>query len=108
MALTEEQRHDLDLGRIEAGLQALIDRPLFEQAIDEQLQRIDQGILRLLEDAGLGSDQVDTLFFTGGSSSVPALRQHVARLLPQARLVEGNRFGSIGTGLAIEAWKRYG
>ena len=39
---------------------------------------------------------------------VPALRQWIANLLPNARHVEGNVFGSIGSGLAIEAKKRYG
>lgn len=48
------------------------------------------------------------MFFTGGSSSIPALRQSVAAMLPNARHVEGNNFGSIGNGLAIEAQKRYG
>ena len=62
----------------------------------------------MLADAGVSADQVDTLFFTGGSSGVPALRQSVAAMLPNARSVEGNTFGSIGSGLAIEAKKRYG
>ncbi|WP_230370943.1 hypothetical protein [Paludibacterium denitrificans] len=48
------------------------------------------------------------MFFTGGSSGVPALRQSIRALLPQARHVEGNLFGSIGSGPAIEARKRYG
>ena len=41
-------------------------------------------------------------------SGVPALRQSVAAMLPNACSVEGNTFGSIGSGLAIEAKKRYG
>jgi len=48
------------------------------------------------------------VFFTGGSSGIPALRNSVSAMLPQARHVEGNIFGSIGSGLAIEAMKRYG
>ncbi|MCF5364563.1 heat-shock protein, partial [Pseudomonas syringae] len=47
-------------------------------------------------------------FFTGGSSGIPALRNSVSDMLPNARHVEGNIFGSIGSGLAIEAKKRYG
>ena len=52
--------------------------------------------------------EVDTVFFTGGSSGIPALRNSVSAMLPNARHVEGNIFGSIGSGLAIEAKKRYG
>ena len=62
----------------------------------------------LLSSEGGGVEQVDTVFFTGGSSGIPALRQSVAAMLPNANHVEGNIFGSIGSGLAIEAKKRYG
>ncbi|MBN0538166.1 heat-shock protein, partial [Pseudomonas aeruginosa] len=58
--------------------------------------------------AGVDPDRVDTVFFTGGSSGIPALRRSVSAMLPNARHVEGNLFGSIGSGLAIEAKKRYG
>lgn len=108
IALTEEQRRHIDFSRIEAGLSAELTRALFEAAIAQQLERINAGIGQLLNDAGVTAEQVDTLFFTGGSSGIPALRQSAARLLPNARQVEGNRFGGIGSGLAIEAHKRYG
>ncbi|MBV2132637.1 Hsp70 family protein [Pseudomonas sp. MAP12] len=108
IALTEEQRRHIDFGRIEAGLSVELTRALFEAAIAQQLERINAGIGQLLSDAGVTAEQVDTLFFTGGSSGIPALRQSAARLLPNARQVEGNRFGGIGSGLAIEAHKRYG
>jgi hypothetical chaperone protein len=48
------------------------------------------------------------VFFTGGSSGIPLLRQRIAALLPEARSVEGDLFGSIGAGLAVEAMRRYG
>ncbi|MNF22353.1 Chaperone protein DnaK [compost metagenome] len=108
IALTGQDSRHIDFGRIEAGLCADLTRALFEDAIAAQLERINASIGQLLADAGVGAAQVDTLFFTGGSSGIPALRQSVASLLPNARQVEGNRFGGIGSGLAIEAHKRYG
>ena len=108
IALSEEDCRHIDLSRIEPELQAELSRHLFEDAIEPLLQRIHQSIGDLLNSAGVRADQVDTLFFTGGSSGVPALRHSVAALLPNARVVEGNAFGSIGSGLAIEAWRRYG
>lgn len=108
IALTEQDSHRIDLARIEDDLQVLLDRPLFDQAIDGLLQRIRAGVDELLNRAGVGHGEVDTIFFTGGSSSVPALRRSVAALLPNARVTEGNSFGSIGSGLAIEAARRYG
>jgi len=108
IALSEQDARPIDLSRVEPGLVAELTRPLFENAIDPLLERIRASLTQLLSDAGISADQVDTLFFTGGSSGVPALRQSVAAMLPNARSVEGNTFGSIGSGLAIEAKKRYG
>ncbi|TBU78999.1 Hsp70 family protein [Phytopseudomonas daroniae] len=108
IALTEHLQHPIDLQRIEAGLVAELTRELFEGSIAPLLERVRASVTGLLADAGVGLEQVDTVFFTGGSSGVPALRQSVAALLPNARHVEGNTFGSIGSGLAIEAKKRYG
>jgi len=106
--LTEAQRHVIDFARIEPQLQAELRRDDFDTAIEPLLERIGRSIDELLLAAGLARDEVDTVFFTGGSSAVPALRRCVASRLPEARQVEGNRFGSIGSGLAIEAHKRYG
>jgi hypothetical chaperone protein len=85
-----------------------LSRALFESAIDALLTRVRNSVSKLLNDAGVSVDQVDTVFFTGGSSGIPALRNSVSAMLPNARHVEGNIFGSIGSGLAIEAKKRYG
>ncbi|MBB1607462.1 MULTISPECIES: Hsp70 family protein [unclassified Pseudomonas] len=106
--LSDSQRRDIDLARIEPGLVAELTRELFEGAIEPQLERVRAGIGKLLGDADIDPDKVDTVFFTGGSSGVPALRQSVAAMLPNARHVDGDRFGGIGSGLAIEAKKRYG
>ncbi|SFA81588.1 Hsp70 family protein [Azotobacter beijerinckii] len=108
IALGDSERYRIDLARIEAELTAELDRALFERAIDPLLERVRASLESLLAGAGVAREQIDTLFFTGGSSGVPALRESVAALLPGARLVEGDRFGSIGSGLAIEARRRYG
>lgn len=106
--LTEALERPIDLGRVEPGLVAPLDRAGFEEAVGPLLERIRASVTGMLAQAGVALEQVDTLFFTGGSSGIPALRRCVADLLPNARHVEGNAFGSIGSGLAIEARKRYG
>ncbi|MFS2123437.1 Hsp70 family protein [Pseudomonas sp. Pseusp97] len=106
--LSDTQRRDIDLARIEPGLVAELSRELFESAIGPLLERVRGSITELLNSADVDPARVDTVFFTGGSSGVPALRQSVAAMLPNARHVDGDRFGGIGNGLAIEAMKRYG
>ncbi|MFJ3054238.1 Hsp70 family protein [Pseudomonas nitroreducens] len=106
--LSDTERRDIDLMRIEPGLVAELSRGLFEGAIAPLLERVRGSITNLLNSADVDPARVDTVFFTGGSSGVPALRQSVAAMLPNARHVDGDRFGGIGNGLAIEAMKRYG
>ncbi|KTB76637.1 Hsp70 family protein [Pseudomonas syringae] len=106
--LTHAEHRHLPMDRVEPGLSVELSRAMFEAAIDAQLERVRNSVTNLLNDAGVSVEQVNTVFFTGGSSGIPALRNSVAAMLPNARHVEGNIFGSIGSGLAIEAKKRYG
>ncbi|KOP53392.1 Hsp70 family protein [Pseudomonas tremae] len=106
--LTHAEHRHLPMDRVEPGLSVELSRAMFESAIDAQLERVRNSVTNLLNDAGVGVEQVNTVFFTGGSSGIPALRNSVSAMLPNARHVEGNIFGSIGSGLAIEAKKRYG
>jgi hypothetical chaperone protein len=106
--LTHADQLSLDLSHIEKDLSAELTRPLFEDAIAQLLERIQASVNQLLASAGVAHEQINTVFYTGGSSGIPALRQSIDHLLPQARKAEGDQFGSIGSGLAIEAFKRYG
>jgi hypothetical chaperone protein len=58
--------------------------------------------------AGIGADAVDGLFLTGGSTRLAHVRQAITAALPHARVIEGDTFGSVGLGLAIEAGRRFG
>jgi hypothetical chaperone protein len=98
----------MDLSRIGASKEVLLQRAIFDQAITGLVGRIGETVNKLLREAGVSAEQVDTVFFTGGSSGVPVLRQSVGELLPNALRVEGDLFGSIGAGLAIDAARKFG
>ncbi|MFJ4290489.1 Hsp70 family protein [Cupriavidus sp. NPDC089707] len=108
IALSDAASTELDLHRLEQGLTLTITRDEFDASIDKLVARTEKTVRQLLVDAGVDGSGVDTIFFTGGSSSVPLLRQRLAALLPQARCVEGDRFGSIGSGLALDAVRKFG
>lgn len=106
--LSDAPRASVDLDWLEAGLRAQPDR---EELIDSSrllTARIIETIAACLRQAGLAPDAVDALFLTGGTTQIPHVRAAVAQALPQARLVEGDTFGSVGVGLTIEAGRRYG
>jgi hypothetical chaperone protein len=71
-------------------------------------ENIASRIGRLLQLASLGADDIDALFLTGGSTRLAHLRSAIAAALPQAKVIEGDTFGSVGIGLAIEAGRRFG
>jgi len=106
IALAAEPQVRLGLERIEPELARIVTRADLDAAIGHLVDRIGRTISGLLETAGVAAQAVDTVFFTGGSSSVPLLRRRVAALLPAARAVQGDTFGSIGTGLALDAARR--
>jgi hypothetical chaperone protein len=108
IALSQAESVVLDLERIASCPPLTITRAGFDDAIAHLMGSVESTITALLRDAGIDASAVDTVFFTGGSSGVGSLRERVARLAPDARQVEGDLFGSIGTGLAIDALRRFG
>lgn len=62
----------------------------------------------VLAQAGLRAGDIGTVFMTGGSSGLPILRAAVERELPGVPIATGDMLGSVGTGLALEAQRRFG
>ncbi len=108
IALSETDTTTIELGRIEPGQTFLLNRADFDSAIGHLVTGIETTVQNLLRDAGVHTTDIDTVFFTGGSSSVPLLRERISALLPDARRVEGDLFGSIGAGLALDAKRKFG
>ena len=108
IGLSDQDQVRLDLDRLAPPETLLVERATFEAAIGQLLDAIDATVLRLLADAGVQPGAVDTVFFTGGSSGVGLLRARIGALLPEARKVEGDLFGSIGAGLALDALRKFG
>lgn len=70
--------------------------------------RIGDRIQACLVEAGTPAERIDALFLTGGSTLLPSVRAAIRAAVPEARVVEGNIFGSVGLGLTVEAGRRYG
>jgi len=99
---------ELDLDRLSPPERIEVGRAVFETAIAGLVDQVGATVQRLLDEAGVAAERVDTVFFTGGSSGVASLRERIAAIVPQARRVEGDLFGSIGSGLAIDAARKFG
>lgn len=108
IALSDADVTQLDLDRLSPRQTLEIQRTEFEAAIGGMVGSIESTVADLLRDAGIPAAAIDTVFFTGGSSGVRLLRERIAAVVPQARQVEGDRFGSIGAGLALDAQRKFG
>jgi hypothetical chaperone protein len=89
----------MSLAFVDDGLAAMADRADFERAIEARTDRLYATASDCIKAAGLGAAAVDTIFLTGGSSRVPAVRTAIARAAPSARLAAGSDFLSVALGL---------
>ncbi len=108
IALSDEASARLDLSWIESGLGVDIDRRGLAGHTLSLAERIAARVATCLAQAGLTAAAIDAVFLTGGSTRLAHVRDAITAAVPAARIVEGDTFGSVGTGLAIEAGRRYG
>lgn len=103
IALSDDERTVLNLPYVDRNLRVELSRPLFERATRRETAKIVTSMGECLRQAGVGPEAIATLFLTGGTSAIPAVRAACQAVVPKARVVEGDRFGSVGVGLAIYA-----
>ena len=93
----------IDLSLTEARLHATLTEAEAVQAIDADIDRIVDAARITVAQAGLRPAQIDALYFTGGSTGLRLLASRIAQAFPAAKVVRGDRFASVATGLALHA-----
>jgi len=108
VALSASDAADIPLNFIEAGLHAPAKRGRFEDVIADNTQRLNRAAASCIASARLKPGDIQTIFFTGGSSLIPAVRGAISRAAPDARAATGADFLSVASGLTLEAARRFG
>ena len=108
VALSDSERASLALDFLAEGLSVEATRDGFESAIADKTAALTKIATSCIADAGVAAGDVQTLFFTGGSSRVPAVREAIRRAAPEASEVGGSDFLSVALGLTREAQRRFG
>jgi hypothetical chaperone protein len=85
----------------ELNIEREVIRQDFEDWIADDIARIEQTVDRLLESLGISPDEIDSVFLTGGSSFVPAVRRIFEARFGVHRLADGENFQSVAFGLAL-------
>lgn len=105
--LTDRHSSLLCTQEIEPEIIKEIHRTEFERSIEELIRDIAQTISLTIEDAGISPQEIDAIFMTGGSSLIPAVREQIFSIMPNARLIEGDKFGSVALGLTLSAREKF-
>ena len=108
IALTGKDETAIEIALTGEKLSVPLTRAGLDAAIDSAVGRVTAVIARTLADAGLSAERITTLFLTGGSTAIPLMKQSVLGMFPSATVVEGDLFGSVGLGLALDAQRKYG
>ncbi|WP_316859829.1 Hsp70 family protein [uncultured Cohaesibacter sp.] len=107
IVLSDQEKTELSLGFVEKGLTTAISREHLQDSISDGTTRIRRTIADALVQAGIKGEDITVCFLTGGSTRLPLIRNSLTAMAPNAVVVEGDAFGSVGTGLALEAERRF-
>lgn len=97
----------VDLSHVEPGLVLPLSERVAVDALRADLDRIISTAHETVALAGLKPEQVDALYFTGGSTGLRLLVDGMAAGFPQAARVTGDRFASVATGLGLHAQRLF-
>ena len=105
--LTKNLETTLDLSFIESDDYLMLSLNQLNSSIRKNVENIATKIKNIMKDAAINSNNIATVFLTGGSTSLPLVRNMINNLFPMSKIVTGDLFGSVGLGLAIEAKRRF-
>ena len=107
IALSDAAQATIALDAVERGLAVDVRADALVALLGDQLARLVQVGRATVAAAGLAPDAVSTLYFTGGSSGMLALRRAFGAAFPASRVVVGDLFGSVVSGLGLDAARRF-
>jgi hypothetical chaperone protein len=99
--LSAAPRADFVLGLGDIEIEQEISRADFESWIADDIGRIELTVDRLLETESVRVDDINSVFLTGGSSYIPAVRRVFEARFGAHRLADGEHFHSVAFGLAL-------
>lgn len=102
--LSKHEKIALPLHHIEKDFLVSISRVELGEAIKDELMQFECLINESLKQAGT---QQDTLFVSGGTAISPVIQACINSIFPDIKVVIGNHFGSVTTGLVTHAQRLF-
>ncbi|RWE74439.1 MAG: Hsp70 family protein [Mesorhizobium sp.] len=107
IALTDQPSAEVKVSLPGARFAAEITREGLEETIANDIERVSATVKQTIADAGVDASAITAVFLTGGSTAIPLAKREILSLVPQASVIEGDMFGSVGLGLALDAQRKY-
>lgn len=105
--LSNAEQVNLDFHFVEKEFFLSIERKMFENFIQNKVEKLVQVVLKTISDSGVKTVDIDSIFFTGGSTQIPMIRSAILEYFPNAEVVQGDVFSSVGKGLIIDAKRKF-
>ena len=103
IAVSQGGRGVVPMDEVDAGLASVVDTPALDKVLAAKCAAIVETAQRAVSLAGITEQKLQTLYFTGGSAALPALREAFRAAFPRATPVFGDPFGSVAKGLGMRA-----
>lgn len=107
IALTDQPAAEVTVSLPGARFAAGITRAGLEATIAADIERVTTTVRQTIADAGVAASAITAVFLTGGSTAIPLAKRQILSLVPQASVIEGDMFGSVGLGLALDAQRKF-
>ncbi|SFN81404.1 hypothetical chaperone protein [Mesorhizobium sp. NFR06] len=107
IALTDQPAAEVKVSLPGARFAAEITRAGLDKTISGHIERVAATVKRTIAEAGVAASAITAVFLTGGSTAIPLAKREILSLVPQASVIEGDMFGSVGLGLALDAQRKY-
>ena len=105
LALAQSDAVAVTLERLQAGLSVTVNAPQLAQAFRALLAGMQRLIQEAIRQAG---SEPEMIYVTGGSARAPLVQQILRERFAQQPLVMGDAYGSVVSGLAMQAERLFG
>ena len=104
IALSESDYSTFHYSNMGIEINELISMESYHTVIQKDLSRIANYLDKFLLDNNIQAEDVDSLFLTGGTSMVKAVKQLFEDKFPKAKINSGDSFTSVAKGLAYSGY----
>ena len=108
ISLSQRDKTEMDLSEIDPTLYLSMNKDEFLSSTQTVRNKIISKAKETITNSGIKPNKIQNLIFTGGTSLVPAISQEIQNLCPNAQVRKISTFSAVGSGLALESFRRYG